>query len=58
MKPAEIAAAVGKSSLSVRQLLLKMAKADEVHRVGSGRYWVEPLDPHNSDNADNEEEDE
>ena len=58
MTPAEIGAATGKASLNVRQLLFKMAKADEVHRVGAGRYWVEPLDPHNSDNGDNEEEDE
>jgi len=33
-----------------------MAKAGEVHKVGKGRYWVEPSNPHNSDNADNEED--
>jgi len=58
MTPAEMAAATGKPSLNVRQLLFKMAKAGEVHRVGGSRYWVEPLDPHNSDNSDNGEEDE
>jgi len=58
MTPAEMAAATGKPSLNVRQLLFKMAKAGEVHRVGKGQYWVEPLDPHNSDNSDNGEEDE
>jgi hypothetical protein len=58
MTPAEMAAATGKPSLNVRQLLFKMAKAGEVHRVGKGRYWLEPLDPHNSDNSDNAEEDE
>jgi hypothetical protein len=58
MAPAEMAAATGKPSLNVRQLLFKMAKAGEVHRVGGSRYWLEPLDPHNSDNSDNEEEDE
>jgi hypothetical protein len=32
-----------------------MAKAGEVNKAGKGRYWVEPSNPHNSDNADNEE---
>jgi hypothetical protein len=53
MTPAEIGAATGKPSLNVRQLLFKMAKAGEVHRVGGGRYWVEPLNPHNNANSDN-----
>jgi len=58
MTPAEMATATGKPSLNVRQLLFKMAKAGEVHRVGGSRYWLEPLDLHNSDNSDNGEEDE
>lgn len=45
MTPDEIGAATGRASLNVRQLLFKMAKADEVYRVGGGRYWIEPLDP-------------
>jgi hypothetical protein len=32
-----------------------MAKAGEVNKAGKGRYWVEPSNPHNSDNADDEE---
>src|SRR4051794_35253367 len=57
MTPAEIAVAAGKSALNVRQLLFKMAKAGEVHRVGKGRYWVEPQNPHKSDNGDNAPDD-
>jgi AAA domain len=53
MTPAELAAALGKTSNNIRQLLFKMAEAGEVYRVGKNRYWVEPLPPHNSDNADN-----
>jgi hypothetical protein len=56
MTPAEVSTATGKTSLNVRQLLFKMAKAGEVHKAGKGRYWVEPSNPHNSDNADNEED--
>jgi hypothetical protein len=53
MTPAEISTATGKPSVNVRQLLFKMAKRGEVHRVGGGRYWVEPLNPHNNANSDN-----
>ncbi len=56
MTPAEVSTATGKASLNVRQLLFKMAKAGEVHKAGKGRYWVEPSNPRNSDNADNEED--
>jgi hypothetical protein len=56
MTPAELSSATGKPSLNVRQLLFKMAKAGEVHKAGKGRYWVEPSNPRNSNNADNEEE--
>jgi hypothetical protein len=56
MTPAEISTATGKTSLNVRQLLFKMAKAGEVHKAGNGRYWIEPPNPRNSDNADNEED--
>jgi hypothetical protein len=54
MTPAEISNATGKASLNVRQLLFKMAKAGEVHKVGKkGRYWTDPINPHNTANADN-----
>jgi hypothetical protein len=53
MTPAEISTATGKTSLNVRQLLFKMAKAGEVHKVRGGRYWLEPLNPHHTDNTDN-----
>jgi hypothetical protein len=42
MSPAEIAAATGKSGVNVRKLLPKMVKAGEVHKVGRGRYEIEP----------------
>jgi len=56
MTPADIAAATGKPGNNVRQLLLKMSRAGEVHKAGRGSYWLEPSNPHNSDNADNEED--
>jgi hypothetical protein len=56
MTPAEIAAATGMAGNNVRQLLLKMAKADEVYKAGKSRYWIEPLTPHNSDHNDNAEQ--
>ncbi|MHC2585385.1 AAA family ATPase [Bradyrhizobium diazoefficiens] len=52
MAPADIVAATGMQSLNVRQLLFKMAKAEQVFKVGGARYWLKPLiDPPNSDNA-------
>jgi hypothetical protein len=45
MTPGELAAALGKQSNNIKQLLFKMAKAGEVHRVGKGRYWTEPVPP-------------
>ena len=54
MTPAELSTATGKPSLNVRQLLFKMAKAGEVHKVGGGRYWLDPVKPANTDNGDNE----
>jgi hypothetical protein len=44
MTPAEVTTATGMSSSNTRQLLHRMAKAGEVHKVGRGRYWLEPLD--------------
>jgi RecA-family ATPase len=57
MTPAEVSTATGMKNVSVRQLLFKMAKATEVHKVGKGRYWLEPSNPHNNDNADNDHDD-
>src|SRR6516165_1683144 len=51
MTPAEIASATGKPGGNIRKLLFKMAKAGEVHKVGKGRYWVEPVDTGNTGNA-------
>lgn len=53
MTPAEISTAIGRPSLNVRQLLFKMAKARQVHKVGKKGYWITPLNTHNSDNTDN-----
>jgi AAA domain len=53
MTPAEISTATGKPAANVRQLLFKMAKAGEIYKVRGGRYWLEPLNPHHTDNTDN-----
>jgi hypothetical protein len=45
MTTADVSTATGKTSANVRQLLFKMARAGEVHKVGKGRYWVEPSNP-------------
>ena len=52
MTPAEIAAAAGEPGNNVRRLLLKMAKAGEVHKVGGSRYWIEPIPPGNTGNSE------
>lgn len=57
MTPGELAAALGKQSNNIKQLLFKMAKAGEVYRVGKGRYWLEPTAPDNPDNRDNRDGD-
>jgi AAA domain-containing protein len=53
MTPAELAALTGQPNANVRQLLFKMAKSDEVYKLGRGRYWVHPVDPDNNGNVDN-----
>jgi hypothetical protein len=55
MTPSDLAAALGKPTNNIKQLLYKMAKAapPEVHRVGKGRYSLEPLPPDNHDNRNN-----
>ena len=57
MTPTEVAAVLGKQTNNIKQLLFKMAKAGELHRVGKGRYWTEYLHPHNPDNRSNSDED-
>ncbi len=56
MTPAEISSVTGKASLNVRQLLFKMAKTGEVYKVGGGRYWLQCLNPHHTDNTHNDSE--
>jgi hypothetical protein len=56
MTPSELAIALGKQPNNIKQLLFKMAKAGELHRVGKGRYWTDPVHPHNSDNRSNSSE--
>ncbi len=52
MSPADISGVTGMPSLNVRQLLFKMVKADEVKKVGYGRYTVDPPNTNNTDNTD------
>jgi hypothetical protein len=56
MTPAEISTATGMPNGNVRQLLFKMAKAEEVHKAGRGRYSLEPSNPHNNDNGGNDDD--
>jgi hypothetical protein len=56
MTPSELATALGKQSNNIKQLLFKMAKAGELHRVGQGRYWTDPVHPHNPDNRSNSDD--
>jgi hypothetical protein len=58
MTPTELAAALGKQPNNIKQLTFKMAKAGELHRVGKGRYWTDPVHPHNPDNPSNPDEEE
>jgi hypothetical protein len=44
MTPTEVSAATGMSASNARQLLHRMAKADDVHKAGRGRYSLEPID--------------
>ena len=53
MTPSELATALGKQPNNIKQLLFKMTKAGELHRVGKGRYWTNPIHPHNPDNRSN-----
>jgi hypothetical protein len=53
MTPSELAIALGKQPNNIKQLLFKMAKAGELNRVGKGKYWTDPVNPHNPDNHSN-----
>jgi AAA domain len=57
MTPGELAAALGKQPNNIKQLLFKMAKVGDLYRVGNGRYWTDPVHPHNPDNRSNPEGD-
>lgn len=54
MTPSELAAALGIKPNNIKQLTFKMAKAGELHRVGKGRYWTDPIHPSNPDNRSNQ----
>jgi hypothetical protein len=53
MTPTELAAALGKHTNNIKQLLFKMSKVGELHRLGKGQYWINPEHPHNPNNRDN-----
>jgi hypothetical protein len=55
MTPLEISDATGQPRANVRQLLRKMAKSGELHKIGK-RYWVEPVYPDNTDHTDHRED--
>ena len=50
MTPSELAIATGQPNRNVRRLLNKMAKSDEISKLGRGRYGLQPT-PGNNDNA-------
>lgn len=52
LKAQEIADATGQSYRNVRALVLKMAKAGEVEKVGRGLYRLPPFPPGNNDSND------
>jgi len=57
MSPIEIADATGKPRPNVRQLLRKMAKSEELYKIGT-KYWTEPAYPDHTDHTGHREEDE
>jgi RecA-family ATPase len=42
MTPTQVAAALGTNANNTKQLLFKMARSGEVHKVGKGKYWLDP----------------
>jgi hypothetical protein len=48
MSPIEIADATGKPRANVRQLVRKMAKSEELYKIGK-KYWTEPVYPDHTD---------
>jgi AAA domain-containing protein len=57
MTPLEIADATGQPRANVRQLLRKMAKSEQLYKIGA-RYWTSPVYPDHTDHNDHREEDE
>jgi hypothetical protein len=56
MTPVEIADATGQRRANVRQLLRKMVKSGELHRIGK-RYWIDPVySDHTDHNGHREKE--
>jgi hypothetical protein len=55
MSPIEIADATGKARANVRQLLRKMAKSEELYKIGT-KYWTEPVYPDHNDHSDHNED--
>jgi hypothetical protein len=53
MTPGELAATLGRKPNNIKQLVFKMAKAGELHRVGEGRYRIDPIHSRNPDNRSN-----
>jgi hypothetical protein len=52
MTPSQLMAATGRPGPNIRQLLAKMAKNEEIYKVGRGRYWIKPTfleTPNNND---------
>src|SRR6516164_1703336 len=57
MSPIEIADATGRPRANVRQLLRKMAKSEELYKIGT-KYWTERAYPDHTDHTGHREEDE
>jgi hypothetical protein len=57
MTPVEIADATGQPRPNVRQLLRKMAKAEQLYKIRA-RYWTGPVYPYHTDHNDHREDDE
>jgi hypothetical protein len=56
MTPLEIADATGQSRANVRQLLRKMAKSGDLHKIGT-HYWTDPVYPGHSGHSDHSDDD-
>jgi RecA-family ATPase len=52
MSPLEVADATGQPRANVRQLLRKMARSEDIYKIGK-LYWTHPVYPGHSDHTDN-----